>query len=169
MQVSELNLWWVLFSFILCGRPDTRAYMTTGWRRQAGGGSVTLWAMFCSETLGLGIHMDVNLTCPTDLNTGPGNDGSGLFQHDNAPAEGLRNIMKSSGWLLGLQIPHRESNRVSAGCAGTRSLICGYSTWQLTGLKGSAAGYLRHLQRSCRVHALAGWSFVGVCKGPTAC
>ena len=31
-------------------------------RRQAGGGSVMLWAMFCWETLGLAIHVDVNLT-----------------------------------------------------------------------------------------------------------
>ena len=32
-------------------------------RRQAGGGSVMLWAMFCWETLGPAIHVDVNLTC----------------------------------------------------------------------------------------------------------
>ena len=31
-------------------------------RRQAGGGSVMLWAMFCWETLGPAIHVDVNLT-----------------------------------------------------------------------------------------------------------
>ena len=30
-------------------------------RRQAGGGSVMLWAMFCWETLGSTIHVDVNL------------------------------------------------------------------------------------------------------------
>ena len=31
-------------------------------RRQAGGGSVMLWAMFCWETLGPAIHVDVTLT-----------------------------------------------------------------------------------------------------------
>ena len=35
-------------------------------RRQAGGGSVMLWAMFCLETLGPSIHVDVNLTCVTN-------------------------------------------------------------------------------------------------------
>ena len=37
-------------------------------RRQASGGSVMLWAMFCWETLGPGIHVDVNLTLSTYLN-----------------------------------------------------------------------------------------------------
>ena len=34
---------------------------TTG-RRQAGGGSVMIWAMLCWETLGAAIHVDVTLT-----------------------------------------------------------------------------------------------------------
>ena len=34
-------------------------------RQQAGGGSVMLWAMVCWETLGLAIHVDINLTCAT--------------------------------------------------------------------------------------------------------
>ena len=34
-------------------------------RRQASGGSVMLWAMFCWETLGPGIHVDVTLTRTT--------------------------------------------------------------------------------------------------------
>ncbi|MCI4378051.1 hypothetical protein PGIGA_G00211420 [Pangasianodon gigas] len=37
-------------------------------RRQAGRGSVMLWAMFCWETLGPGIHVDVTLTRTTYLN-----------------------------------------------------------------------------------------------------
>lgn len=64
-------------------------------RRQAGGGSVMLWAMFCWETLGLAIHVDVTLTRTTYLSIVadhvhpfmetifPG--GSGLFQQDNVP------------------------------------------------------------------------------------
>ena len=36
-------------------------------RRQASGGSVMLWAMFCWETLGPAIHVDVTLTCTTYL------------------------------------------------------------------------------------------------------
>ncbi|KAK3528244.1 hypothetical protein QTP86_027960, partial [Hemibagrus guttatus] len=37
-------------------------------RRRAGGGSVMLWAMFCWETLGPAIHVDITLTCTTYLN-----------------------------------------------------------------------------------------------------
>ncbi|MCI4384032.1 hypothetical protein PGIGA_G00033660 [Pangasianodon gigas] len=37
-------------------------------RTQAGGGSVMLWAMFCWETLGPGIHVDAILTQTTYLN-----------------------------------------------------------------------------------------------------
>jgi len=36
-------------------------------RRQAGGGSVMLWAMFCWETMGPAIHVDVTLTRTTYL------------------------------------------------------------------------------------------------------
>ncbi|MCJ8743381.1 hypothetical protein PDJAM_G00093370 [Pangasius djambal] len=64
-------------------------------RRQAGGGSVMLWATFCWETLRPGIHVDVTLTRPTYLNTVADQvhlfmatvfpNGSGLFQQDNAP------------------------------------------------------------------------------------
>ena len=64
-------------------------------RRQAGGGSVMLWEMFCLETLGPAIHVDINLTRVNDLNIIADQvhpfmamvfpDGSGLFQQDNAP------------------------------------------------------------------------------------
>ena len=41
---------------------DVMAPGCTLGRRQAGGGSEMLWAMFCWETLGPAIHVDVNLT-----------------------------------------------------------------------------------------------------------
>ena len=54
-----------------------------------------LWAMFCWETLGPAIHVDVNLIRVTSLNIVADqvhpfmamvfSDGSGLFQQDNAP------------------------------------------------------------------------------------
>ena len=54
-----------------------------------------LWAMFCWETLGSAIHVDVNLTRVTYLNIIADQvrrfmamvclDGSGLFQQDNVP------------------------------------------------------------------------------------
>uniref|UniRef100_A0A8C4Q1N8 Transposable element Tc1 transposase n=1 Tax=Eptatretus burgeri TaxID=7764 RepID=A0A8C4Q1N8_EPTBU len=60
-----------------------------------GGGSVMLWAMFCWETLGPAIHVDVNLTRVTYLNIVADQvhpfmakvflEGSGLFQQDNVP------------------------------------------------------------------------------------
>ena len=36
-------------------------------RRQAGGGSVMLLAVFCWESLGPAIHVDVTLKCTTHL------------------------------------------------------------------------------------------------------
>ncbi|MCI4393629.1 hypothetical protein PGIGA_G00159810 [Pangasianodon gigas] len=64
-------------------------------RRQVSGGSVILWAMFCLETLGPGIHVDVTFTCTTFLNIATDQvhpfmatvfpNDSGLFQQDNAP------------------------------------------------------------------------------------
>ncbi len=64
-------------------------------RRQAGGGSVMLWAMLSWETLGHAFHVDVTLTHTTYLSIVedhlnpfmetdfPG--GCGPFQQDNAP------------------------------------------------------------------------------------
>ncbi|KAK3518122.1 hypothetical protein QTP70_033217 [Hemibagrus guttatus] len=64
-------------------------------RRQASGGSVMLWAMFCWENLGSAIHVDVTLTHTTYLSNVADHvhpfmemvfpDGCGLFQQDNAP------------------------------------------------------------------------------------
>ncbi|KAK3570549.1 hypothetical protein QTP86_022085 [Hemibagrus guttatus] len=63
-------------------------------RRQAARGSVMLWAMFCWESLGSAIHVDVILTCATCLNILADHvhcfgepvfrDSCGLFQQDNA-------------------------------------------------------------------------------------
>ncbi|MCI4391499.1 hypothetical protein PGIGA_G00135220 [Pangasianodon gigas] len=50
-------------------------------RRQAGGGGVMLWAMFCWETLSPGIHVDVTLTRTTHLNTVA--DQEWIEEHDN--------------------------------------------------------------------------------------
>ena len=54
-----------------------------------------LWAMFCWETLGSAIHVDVTLTCATYLSITADHvhpfmervfpDGCGLFQQDNVP------------------------------------------------------------------------------------
>ncbi|KAF3698668.1 Transposable element Tc1 transposase [Channa argus] len=64
---------------------------------QAGGGSVTLWAIFCWETIGPCIHVDTTLPRTTYLNTVADQvhtfmaklfpDGSGLFQQDNVPCQ----------------------------------------------------------------------------------
>ncbi|MCI4382560.1 hypothetical protein PGIGA_G00016250 [Pangasianodon gigas] len=75
-----------------CLRGEDRAPGCTMGRRQAGSGSVMLWAMFCWETLSQGIHVDVTLTRTTYLNiiadpfmatVFP--NGSSLFQQDNVP------------------------------------------------------------------------------------
>ncbi|KAK3535736.1 hypothetical protein QTP70_020983 [Hemibagrus guttatus] len=64
-------------------------------KRQAGRGSVILWAMFCWETLGPAIHVVVTLRCTTYLSTVSDHvhpfmetvfpDGCVVFQEDNAP------------------------------------------------------------------------------------
>ncbi|KAK3528676.1 hypothetical protein QTP70_007720 [Hemibagrus guttatus] len=64
-------------------------------RRRAGGGSVLLWKMFCWETLGPAVHVDVTVTRSTYLSIVADHvhsfmetlfpDGCGLFQQDNAP------------------------------------------------------------------------------------
>ena len=69
-------------------------------RSQAGGGSVMLWAMFCWETLGPAIRVDVTLTCTTCLSIVADHvhhfmetvvpDGRGLFLQD-----GLRSTTTS--------------------------------------------------------------------------
>ena len=74
-----------------------------------------LWAMFCWETLGPAIHVDVNLTRVTSLNIVADQihpfmamvfpDGCGLFQQDNAPCPTAHIVQQ---WLkehdAGLQI-----------------------------------------------------------------
>lgn len=59
--------------------------------------SVMLWAMFCWETLGSAIHVDITLTCATYLNIEADQvhpfvemvflDVSGPFQQNNAPCK----------------------------------------------------------------------------------
>lgn len=64
-------------------------------RRQVGGGSATLWAMFCWETLCPAIRVDVTLTRNAYLSIAAHRvpalmemvfpDLCGLFQEDNVP------------------------------------------------------------------------------------
>ncbi|MCI4388645.1 hypothetical protein PGIGA_G00088540 [Pangasianodon gigas] len=73
-------------------------------RMQAGGGSVMLWAMFCWETLGPGIHVDSILTHTTYLNIVADQvhpfmamlfpNGSDLFQQDNAPCHTVKIVQE---------------------------------------------------------------------------
>ncbi|MCI4375370.1 hypothetical protein PGIGA_G00108680 [Pangasianodon gigas] len=141
-------------------------------RRQARGGSVMLWAMFCWETLCPGIYVDVTLTRTTYLNivadqihpfiatVSP--NGSGLFQQDNVPCYTAKIVQE---WFeehdrvqdvdLASKFPRSQSHRASVGCAGQTSLIHGGPTSQLTGLKGSAANVLvpDTTAQPCGVHA----------------
>ena len=60
--------------------------------------------MFCWETLGPGIHVDVTLTCTANLNIVGAQvhpfmatvfpDGSGLFQQDNAPCHSAKIVQE---------------------------------------------------------------------------
>ena len=147
--------------------------------RQACGGSVMLWAMFCWETLGPGIHVDVTLICTTYLNIVADQvhpfmatvfpHGSELFQQDNAPLHFSGMVWVTSQRVLGVALaskfPRSQANWASVGCAGKAS-----PTSQLTGLKGSAANVLvpdtrGHLQRSFEVHASMDQSYFGGMMG----
>ena len=89
-------------------------------RRQASRDSVVLWPVFCWETLGPAIHVDVTLTPTTYLSIVADHvhpfmetvfpDGRGLFQQDNATKQkgfsnGLRSTTMRLRWWLGLHIP----------------------------------------------------------------
>ncbi|MCI4379860.1 hypothetical protein PGIGA_G00233280, partial [Pangasianodon gigas] len=73
-------------------------------RTQAGGGSVMLWAMFCWETLGPGIHVDAILTHTTYLNIVADQvqpfmatvfpNRSDLFRQDNAPCHTVKTVQE---------------------------------------------------------------------------
>lgn len=54
---------------VRCLPREVRTGGCTMWRMQVGGGSVILWAKFCWESLGPGIHIDVTLTCTTYQNS----------------------------------------------------------------------------------------------------
>uniref|UniRef100_A0A3Q3JTD4 Transposase Tc1-like domain-containing protein n=1 Tax=Monopterus albus TaxID=43700 RepID=A0A3Q3JTD4_MONAL len=76
---------------------------TTG-RWQARGDSVMIWAMFCWETLGPVIHVDITLTRTTYLNIVADQvhpfmakvfpDGSGFFQQDDAPCYTAKSVQE---------------------------------------------------------------------------
>ena len=88
-----------------------------------------LWAMFCWETLGPAIHVDVTLTRTTYQSivadhvhpfmetVFPG--GCGLFQQDNASCHKAKMASK---------FPRSQSNRASVGCAEQTSPMHGGST-----------------------------------------
>ena len=68
-------VWWTEFSFTYCGQQIVHVSSTRGREgsRMHGGeklswDSVMLWAMFCWESLGPGIHVDVTLTYTKDSN-----------------------------------------------------------------------------------------------------
>ncbi|KAK3549087.1 hypothetical protein QTP70_031342 [Hemibagrus guttatus] len=75
-------------------------------RRQAGGGSVMLWTMFCWEILCPAIHVDITLTRTTYLSIVADHvhpfmetvkgfpDGCGLFQQDNAPCHKAKMVQE---------------------------------------------------------------------------
>ncbi|KAK3526241.1 hypothetical protein QTP70_020394 [Hemibagrus guttatus] len=145
-------------------------------RRQAVKGIVMFWAMFCWETLGPAIHVDVTLTCITYQSIAAYHvhplmetvfpDGCDLFQQDNALCHKAKMVQE---WL------NEHNNKFEVltwppnspdlnpiqhlwGCAGQTSPIHGGPTSQLRGLKGSAANIFvpdttAHLQGSSGVHA----------------
>ncbi|XDV38453.1 hypothetical protein PO909_007853 [Leuciscus waleckii] len=67
-------------------------------RGQADGESVMLWAMFCWETLGPAIHMDVNLTCATYLNI----VADQCNELNQPPSDGLASGRMEEDWCAGL-------------------------------------------------------------------
>ncbi len=147
------------------------AYLGNTWHQDAiWEGSVMLWAMFCKETLGPAIHVNVTLTRTTYLSIIADHGhpfmetvfsgGCGLFQQDNVPCNKAKMVQE---WFQEhnnefSKFPRTQSNWASVGCAEQTSPIHGGPTSQFTGPKGSAAKILEpdttaHLQGSSGVHA----------------
>ena len=174
----------------LPGEPLTPGCTTCTTRRQAGRGTVMLWAMLCCKSLAPAIHVDVTLTRTTYLSIVADHvhpfmetvfpDGCGLIRQDNAPGHKAEMVQE---WFEehnnGLQVftwpPNSsriQSKRASVGCARQTSPIHEGPTSQLIGLKGSAANILvpdttAHLQGSRGVHAFTGQGRFGSKRGPT--
>lgn len=76
-------------------------------RRQAGGGSMMLWTVFCWETVGPTIHVDVTLTSNSYLNIVADHvrsfmeivfpDGCNLCQQDNEPCHETKIVQEWFG------------------------------------------------------------------------
>ena len=165
-------------------------YMAPGCtmgRRQAGGGSVMLWAMFCWETLDPAIQVDVNLTGTTYLSIVADHvhsfmetvfpDGCGLFQSGNAQCHKAKTVQEwfeehNNEFELLTWPPNSgfHSNRASVECAGQISPNRVGSTLLLTGFKGTAvlvSDTTAHLQGSSGVHASMDSDCFGRKGGPT--
>ncbi len=116
--------------------------------KQVGEGSLMLWAMFCWETLGAGIHENVTLTRTTDLNIVADHihhfiavvflEDSALFQQ-SGPAtlqKLFRNEEHDNEFKVLLWAPNSpESDWASIGCAGPTHLIHRGPISQLARLK----------------------------------
>lgn len=73
-------------------------------KKQADGGSLMLWAMFCWETLGPAVHVDVTLTHTTYLSIVADHvspfmeavfpDGSGFFQQDDVSCHKAKTVQE---------------------------------------------------------------------------
>ncbi|KAF4074580.1 hypothetical protein AMELA_G00241010 [Ameiurus melas] len=105
-------------------------------RRQAGGGGVMFWAMFCWECLGPGIHVacyfdTYHLPKHCCRPSTPGYtvtvflNGSGLFQKVNAPCHTARTVQerfeehdRDQGVDSAFKFPRSQSDRTSLGCFG---------------------------------------------------
>ncbi|CAM4666349.1 unnamed protein product [Leuciscus chuanchicus] len=102
-------------------------------RGQADGESVMLWAMFCWETLGPAIHMDVNLTCATYLNIVA--DQHGMIYWDCACL--FNDYLLSSKADKCNELNQPPSDGLASGrmeedwCAGLISEILGYEAVEL--------------------------------------
>ncbi len=103
--------------------------------RQASGDSVMLLALFCWETLGPGIHVDVTLTHTTyHLKIVADHihpfmaivfpDGSGLFQTDNVPRHTAKIVQEQEFKAL-LWPPNSPDLNLIMGCAGPTNPIHG--------------------------------------------
>lgn len=97
-----------MFSFTLCGWPDAGADLSTFPAWGTPGTDVhhgKIWAMFCSETLGPAICVDVTLAHKTYLNIVIDHVhifmemvfpvGCGLLQQDNAPCHKTKMVQES--------------------------------------------------------------------------
>ncbi|KAK3562667.1 hypothetical protein QTP86_004084 [Hemibagrus guttatus] len=104
-------------------------------RRQAGGGSVMLWAMFCWETLGPAIHVDVTLTRTTYPSIFAEFTTNMLRKRQGCGTRGQTNVQKCSQKLNWSQLSLHSTIKTLSQSTVTRCMNAALAPLRLQGIR----------------------------------